>query len=136
MTTSFLNPVPGDHNLQALRDFALEAPFEWRKEFEELIELREDAVEVEEIEERLDAVMDLTRDLVESIEEEMKDLHAATDGKAPAEVLAALDAHKTEVAELVADLAKALEELEVEGRTQKPVVLKEVQRSPTQKGTP
>lgn len=124
MTTAFLNPVPGDHNLQALRDFALEAPFEWRKEFEELIELREDAVEIEEVEERLDAVKDAARDAIKSLEQSVLDFRKALGELTPA-VGDALDDHEKEVAQALKDLAGALDDDEG-GPAQQPVVLKVV----------
>lgn len=109
MTTSVLNPVPGDHNLQALRDFALEAPFEWRRELEELIELRENAVEVEVAFDRLDEVKDAARDLLKSLEQSVEDLRRATDGQDVKGIAAALDDYEKEAAEIAAVLKTALD---------------------------
>lgn len=53
MTTSTLMTYGGEFNeydLQVLRDFALEAPFEWRKAFERLIAAAEEEAREEELE--------------------------------------------------------------------------------------
>lgn len=80
MTTSTLNPCPGEHNLQSLRDFALEAPYDWRKQLEELIELKEAGVEVDDIESDLDSVKDAARGTIKSIKASLADLMKLGEG--------------------------------------------------------
>ncbi len=126
MTTSFISPVPGDHNLQALRDFALEAPYEWRKTLEEVVELYEEQAEADDLAVRLDYVKDSARDLIKTLEQSLKDLLAAMDKKTDAESNALLDDYEKEVATTIADLVKALDEddkLDGVEPPQKPTVL-------------
>lgn len=57
MTTSVLmTHTPGElywHDLQSLKDFALDAPFEWRMAFEQLISKAQVADRVEELEAKI-----------------------------------------------------------------------------------
>lgn len=52
LLTHTLGPL-NEHDFQALRDFALEAPWEWRTAFEQLLELAKHGQESEAIEETI-----------------------------------------------------------------------------------
>ncbi len=61
MTTSKLNTFTrefSDFDLQVLKDFALEAPYEWRLMFDQLIECADDSRKIDKVQEELDALKD------------------------------------------------------------------------------
>lgn len=61
MTTSILNTFTrefSEYDLQVLKDFALEAPYEWRLMFEQLIECANDSRSAQKVEDELNALKD------------------------------------------------------------------------------
>ncbi len=81
MTTSFISQCAGDlrdNDLQALKDYALEAPWEWRKLFEALIEVVEDeGATTSEISKSAMTVSDAAIDLINAVRKELEDHKAA-----------------------------------------------------------
>ena len=79
MTTSVLSHCSGDlsgHDIQVLKDHAIEAPWEWRKALEALIEASQEADErvdkLDEAEARAEAVCTAAKDAIKEIREEME----------------------------------------------------------------
>lgn len=77
VTTSILSPFASNlsrADLQTLKDFALEAPFEWRRTFEELIDLAETLAgyEVDDVTEMATETEKLKTEL-EELKDEIKD---------------------------------------------------------------
>lgn len=75
MTTTIVSPCSGnlnDHDLQALRDYALEAPWEWRKLFDAIVETVEssEAATEEAAESALAAEEKLAEAIADHTEEE------------------------------------------------------------------
>ncbi len=75
---SQLSPVPGPHNLQALKDLVLEAPFEWRVQLEEMIEAYEEWLEdeddVEEAQAELEELREACKDAIKEVRTELDSL--------------------------------------------------------------
>lgn len=108
-TSSILSPCAGNltgHEVQALRDFALEAPYEWRKLFEELADLVEaadgwDADDLKGMHEDTDEVvkqLEQYKDALEEVRQALVELKKATDEKdanVRSVILAVVDFEKT-----------------------------------------
>jgi chromatin segregation and condensation protein Rec8/ScpA/Scc1 (kleisin family) len=71
-----------NHDLQVLRDYALEAPWEWRMLFEQLADAAEDAEDVEDAEE-LQAKVEAYEAQLKSAKERLDEIHAELDGLIP-----------------------------------------------------
>lgn len=78
MTTAVLSEYAGEltgNDLQALKDYALEAPWAWRKVFESLIEIAEDDGKKQaELEERLSILREAVSEAVDELREAVKAL--------------------------------------------------------------
>jgi predicted component of type VI protein secretion system len=73
MTTSkLLSHVGGlnGHDLTVLRDFALEAPWEWRRALDELLDAKETVSEVDALKEELEAAKEELEELRSTMKEQ------------------------------------------------------------------
>lgn len=114
MTTSILSPLSNELrgiDLQTLRDFALEAPYEWRKAFESLIEAAENDRDVDEVKNDLtDELVVLREACADAAKEIRTEMKTFLDKK--------LRTH-ADVAELSRVVNSALEDLETAAEPRK-----------------
>ncbi len=78
MTTSILNPCAGHlhgNDLQAVRDFALEAPYEWRKALEGLCDVAEEQKDVESLEADIGYLQEAGTDAVKEIRAALEEFY-------------------------------------------------------------
>ena len=116
MTTSILSPIPdlSDNDYQTLKDFAREAPYDWRKMLEALIER---AQEVDDIEADFEEDSQRLVELVEAVDDCLKELRLELEthkGKLPPGVAQSFTESLAALEEAAAEKPKSAPAVQVE----------------------
>jgi len=133
MTTSILSHLSGDLrgvDIQTLKDYALEAPYEWRKLFESIIDILEavDGMDIDDIREMSQEKADLEEEL-EELKESTKEAAESLERLKVASLVAVkqVKAQVTKLQLSVREVSNGFDSHEVDGKKSvDPMVLKAI----------